>query len=190
MRNILLAATVTFGLLAGCNQGTDDDASGNTAANSGPVLPVTDNGLAQAPPTASLPTQAMAGEDAKKLMHDRHENYERFGKSMKAITGELKGDSPDLAKLREHAATYTELGPRMLTWFPPGTGPEAGKTKAKAEIWQKQQDFTTKAQAFNQAATAFATAAAGQDLAAVRAAHANLGKSCKACHDLYRAEEK
>lgn len=189
MRNILLAATVTFGLLAGCNQGADDDATGNTAANSGPVLPVTDNGVAAAP-AAALPTQTLAGEDAKKLMHDRHENYERFGKSMKAITGDLKGDSPDLTELRRHAATFTELGPRMLTWFPPGTGPEAGKTDAKAEIWQKPQDFTAKAQAFNQAATLFATAAAGQDLAAVRAAHANLGKSCKACHDLYRAEDK
>lgn len=190
MRNILLAATVTFGLLAACNQGPSDDAMGNTAANSGPVLPVTDNGAAPAAPTAGLPTQALSGEDAKRMMHDRHENYERFGKSMKAITGELKGDSPDLSKLREHATTYTELGPRLLTWFPPGTGPEAGKTEAKAEIWQKPQDFAAKAQAFNQAAAGFAAATAGQDLAAIRAAHANLGKSCKACHDLYRAEDE
>ena len=186
MRKTLLATAVTFGLLAGCGQGADEDAMGNTAANT-PVLPVTDNQLA-AVPAAALPTQALAGEDAKRLMNERHENYEKFGDSMKAITRELKGDSPNLAELRKHAATYTELGPRMLTWFPPGTGPDAGKTDAKAEIWQKPQDFTAKAQAFNQAATAFATAAAGQDLAAVRTAHANLGKSCKACHELYRAE--
>ena len=189
MRTNMLAAAVTFGLLAGCSQGPDDDASGNTAADSAPVLPVNDAG-AVAASVSGLPAQALAGEDAKRLMSERHENYEKFGDSMKAITRDLKGDSPNLAELRESAATFTTLGPRMLTWFPPGTGPEAGKTHAKAEIWQKPEDFTAKAQAFNQAATAFATAAAGQDLAAVRAAHANLGKSCKACHDLYRAEDK
>lgn len=189
MRNSFLAAAVTLGLLAGCSQGGDDDASGNTAANSASLLPVNDASAAVAP-VSGLPAQALAGDDAKKLMYDRHENYEKFGDSMKAITRDLKGDSPDLAALRKHAATYTELGPRMLTWFPPGTGPDAGKTDAKAEIWQKPEDFTAKAQTFNQAATAFATAAAGQDLAAIRAAHANLGKSCKACHDLYRAEDE
>ena len=187
MRTTLLVTTAALCLLSACRQGADDDAMGNTAANSAPVLPVTDNQVGAAP-AGALPAQALAGEDAKRMQHQRHENFERFGKSMKGITRELKGDSPDLAALRKHASTYTELGPKMLTWFPPGTGPEAGKTGAKAEIWQKPEDFTAKAQAFNQAATAFATAAAGQDIAAIRAAHGNLGKSCKACHDLYREE--
>ncbi len=39
-----------------------------------------------------------------------------------------------------------------------------------------------------EAAVAFQAATNGSDLAAIRAAHANLGKSCKACHDLYREE--
>lgn len=190
MRTSLLAfAAASACLLGGCSQASDDDASGNTAANSAATLPVTDNQAAAATPSG-LPAQALAGEDAKRMMHERHEYYEKFGDSMKAITRELKGDSPDLAAIRRNAATYTEFGPKLLTWFPPGTGPEAGKTHAKAEIWHSPQDFTAKANAFNQAATSFATAAAGQDIAAIRAAHANLGKSCKACHDLYRNEEK
>ena len=187
MRVIAIAAVAALGLLGACREGADDDAMGNTAANSPAAAPLP--GQAAAPPAGSLPAQALAGEDAKRMMHDRHENFERVGKAMKAITGDLKGDSPDLAELRTNAATFTQLGPQMLTWFPPGTGPDVGKTEAKAEIWQKPQDFTAKAQAFNQTATAFATAAAGQDLAAVRAAHANLGKSCKACHDLYREDD-
>ena len=133
MRISLLAVAVPLCLLAGCGQGADDDATGNTAANSAPVLPITDNQAATMT-GSGLPTQALAGEDAKKLMHDRHENYEKFGDSMKAITRELKGDSPDLAAIRRNASTYTELGPKLLTWFPPGTGPDVGKTEAKAEI--------------------------------------------------------
>jgi cytochrome c556 len=64
-----------------------------------------------------------------------------------------------------------------------------GKTEARAEIWQKPEDFAAKTQAFQQAATAFDSAAKGSDLAAIRSAHMDLGKSCKACHDLYREEE-
>ena len=84
----------------------------------------------------------------------------------------------------------TGAGPRSIpAWFPPGTGPDVGKTEAKAEIWQKPEDFAAKAQGFREAAAAFETAARGSDLAAIRSAHSNLGKSCKACHDSYREEE-
>ena len=64
-----------------------------------------------------------------------------------------------------------------------------GKTDAKAEIWQKPDDFEAKARDFETAAAAFKTAAAGNDVAAIRAAQGNLGKSCKACHDLYREKD-
>ena len=37
---------------------------------------------------------------------------------------------------------------------------------------------------------AFNQAAAGNDVAAIKKSFADLGNSCKACHDKYRAEEK
>ena len=184
MTRSLLAATALFALLAGCGE-ADDQASTNaptTAANA--------SATAAAPAGAqAIPAAAVSGEQARKVMHDRHENYEKFGDAMKVITNQLKGSSPDLAAVRQNAAVFTQLGPQMPSWFPPGSGPEAGETEAKAEIWQKPEDFAAKARAFNQAATAFQAAAQGNDVAAVRAAHANLGKSCKACHDLYRAPD-
>ncbi len=70
-----------------------------------------------------------------------------------------------------------------------GTGPDVGKTDARAEIWQKPEDFAAKADSFNKAGMAFQAAARGTDVAAMKAAHGDLGKSCKACHDLYREEE-
>ena len=186
MTRALLAATATFALLAGCGETAKDPAPTQATNAASPSAA----GNAAAPAGGQVfPTAAVSGEQAKRIMHDRHENYEAFGDSMKALSRELKSDTPDLAAVRQNAATFTDLGPRMVSWFPPGSGPEAGKTEAKAEIWQKPEDFSAKASAFNQAAVAFGAAAQGTDLAAIRAAHANLGKSCKACHDLYRAPE-
>lgn len=130
----------------------------------------------------------MEKEQALAFMKERHENYEKIGDAMKAVSRELKSESPDLAIVRQNAAAITEVAPRIRTWFPAGTGPDVGKTEAKAEIWQDPKDFAAKAVAFNEAAKAFQQASQGSDVAAIRAAHADLGKSCKACHDLYREE--
>ena len=184
MTRTLLAATAAFALLAACGETSDNGAATNTATAEAPA-----NSAAAPTGAQALPAAAVSGEQAKKVMHDRHENYEKFGDAMKAITRETKAGSPDLAAIRTNAATFTQLGPQMLSWFPPGSGPEAGKTDAKAEIWQKPEDFTAKARAFSAAATTFQAAAQGNDVAAIRAAHGNLGKSCKACHDLYRAPD-
>ena len=187
---IALITTAALVMLAGCGR-ADDDALGNTAANGAPVLPVTDENAAAAAnaTAATLPTQAVPREQAAALMEERHENYEKIGDAMKVISRELKGDSPDLAAVRQGAGTIATLAPQIPSWFPPGTGPDVGKTDAKGEIWQKPDDFVAKARAMNAAAQTFHQAAQGSDLNAIRAAHANLGKSCKACHDLYRAED-
>ena len=190
MRNFLISTAAALALLTGCNQSADDDATGNTAAaNSGPVLPITDEEAAAAnAATAALPTEPVAKDKAAAFMKQRHEDYEKIGDAMKVVSRELKGDSPDLAAVRQNAGIIASLAPRIPSWFPPGTGPDVGKTEAKAEIWQKPEDFAAKSKDFTAAARAFNTAAQGTDLAAIRAAHGAMGKTCKACHDLYREE--
>ncbi len=121
-------------------------------------------------------------------MHERHEGMEEIGDAMKLVSRELKASSPDLARVRDGAATIERLAPQLSRWFPPGTGPDVGKTEAKAEIWRRPEDFAGKRDSFQTAAQRFNAAAQGTDLAAIRAAHGELGKSCKACHDPYREE--
>ena len=174
-------------LLVACQQSAER-ASGNQAANAVDGNAAAPAGESSATAAIALPTEPVSGEAARKIQHDRHENYEKMGKAMKLVSRELKGDAPDLAKVREGAATMAAFAPQIASWFPPGSGPDAGKTEAKAEIWQKPDDFTAKIQSFVKASQAFKAAAAGTDLAAIRAAHGNLGKSCQACHDLYREE--
>ncbi len=182
MTKLLLAGAAAL-LVAGCNQASEGNnvmaeanASGEAASNA------VENAVAQSNATPLQKEQALA------LMEERHEAYERIGDSMKAITAQLRAESPDLARVRQEAATIAEFAPRVPSLFPAGTGPDVGRTEARAEIWQKPEDFAAKAGAFNEAAEAFNAAAQGSDVAAIRAAHANLGKSCKGCHDLYREE--
>jgi cytochrome c556 len=63
-----------------------------------------------------------------------------------------------------------------------------GKTGAKPDIWQNAQDFSTKLHNFQLAAASFNAAAAGPDAAAIKTRFTELGNTCKACHDKYRAE--
>lgn len=124
---------------------------------------------------------------AKAVMHERHEGMELVGKTNKILNRELKG-TPDMAVVRNAAATMNGLARKASGWFPAGTGPDVGKTGAKAEIWQKPEDFAAKVKAFQLAANNLNTAARGGNAAAIAAAHGELGKSCKSCHDSYRAK--
>nr|WP_295375329.1 cytochrome c [uncultured Sphingosinicella sp.] len=170
-------------LLAACNS-TNEVSEPLAEANASGTEASTavENAVQQSNATPLEKQQALA------LMEERHEGYEKIGDAMKAISRELKAESPNLAGVRTGAGTIAELAPKVPGWFPAGTGPDVGKTEARAEIWQKPEDFAAKAQEFRQAAAAFNAAAAGSDLGAIRSAHGNLGKSCKGCHDLYREE--
>jgi cytochrome c556 len=183
MRLVALTALATLSLTA-CNQSDNGSATLAEANTTGAeAANAVENAILEA---AGTPLQK---EQALKVMKDRHENYEKIGDAMKVIGRELKGDSPDLAQVRQRADVIATLAPQVKTWFPQGTGPDVGKTDAKAEIWQKPEDFAAKARDLETAAAAFQTAAQGTDVAAIRAAHGNLGKSCKACHDLYREKD-
>lgn len=170
-------------LVAGCGP-----EQANEAAESGNLVHSAETRTGGSEPDTASAVLVDA-ETARRLMNERHENYEKIGDAMKKVTRELKADSPDLQAVREGATVIATLAPQIPSWFPAGTGPDVGKTEAKAEIWQRPDDFRAKAAAMNEAAQAFRAAAAGTDVEAMRAAHADLGQSCKACHDLYREED-
>ena len=137
---------------------------------------------------ASAATLKVGGAPAARVMHERHEGMETIGKNFKALHREFDSASPFAPAVRTGAVQIADLSKKASGWFPAGTGPEAGKTGAKPEIWQNPQDFAAKLSAFQKASLAFQTAAAGNDMTAAKARFADLGGSCKACHDKYRAE--
>jgi len=137
---------------------------------------------------ASVAFAALPKTKALAIMHERHEGMEKIGDTNKLLRREIISSSPFMPAIQSGAATIAGLSVRANGWFPKGTGPELGKTGAKPEIWQKPQDFTAKLRSFQAAAQAFNAAARSGDMNAIKARYADLGGSCKACHDPYRAE--
>lgn len=137
--------------------------------------------------TAAAPARISPAK-AKAIMHERHEGMELVGKTNKILNRELKSDKPDMAVVRKAAGMLNGLARRAGGWFPAGTGPDVGKTGAKAEIWQTPQDFAAKLKAFQVAANNLNTAARSGNAAAAATAYGDIGKNCKACHDSYRGK--
>lgn len=135
-------------------------------------------------------TVKVSGAQAVQVMHDRHEGMETIGKTAKAINRELQGSSPNMTLIHAGAGQIADLSRKASNWFPAGTGPDVGKTGAKPEIWQpqNQKDFAAKLHNFQAAAQAFNVAAMSGEVNAIKAKFGDLGGTCKACHDKYRTE--
>jgi cytochrome c556 len=138
--------------------------------------------------SAVLAAKPLTKAQALSVMHERHEGMEDIGKQNKVLRRELTASSANLAAVRAATATVARHSAEAAHWFPAGTGPDVGNTGAKAEIWQKPQDFSAKLHNFQVAARALDAAARAGDLSAIKARYADIGGTCKACHDSYRTD--
>ena len=182
MRLVLLS--VPLMLLAACG-GPQTSQANNAQAN------MSNTASPPATATASVTADAfspVSGDEAKSVMHERHEGMEAIGKANKAIKRGLESAPPDLATVRASAAKIADLSQKASGWFHAGTGPDVGKTGAKPEIWQNTPDVAAKLAAFQKAAAAFNSTATGNDVDAIKTSFGQLGQACKACHDKYRSE--
>jgi cytochrome c556 len=190
MRLMLLSAAAGL-LLAACG-GPQSSQANNVQANisndARPQETAAASAVTGTGSGASVPMSPVAGDQAKALMHERHEGMESIGKASKAIHDQLQSGSPDLGLVRSSASKITDLSQKASGWFHAGTGPDVGKTGARPEIWQNPQDFSAKLANFQVAAKAFQEAANGNDIAAIKAKLGPLGQACKACHDKYRSK--
>ena len=124
--------------------------------------------------------------DAQKT---RHHHYEELGDAFKAVRDNSKGDSPDWAALEKAANTVVAATIDQQQWFPKGTGPETGKTRALPEVWSKPDEFTAAQKMFTDRAPKLLAAVKAKDVAGVQAAFKEVGGACKNCHDTFRAPE-
>jgi cytochrome c556 len=135
---------------------------------------------------AGLTAMAATPLEAQKT---RHEHYEHLGDAFKSIRDQSKADSPDWATLQKAADVVQKASKDQIQWFPKGSGPEAGKTRALPEIWSKPADFEAAMKMFEDRAPALAAAVKAKDVAAVNDAFKSLGGACKNCHDNFRGPE-
>lgn len=141
--------------------------------------------LAVAAPVGVL----IAAQSAGELQKARHHHYHELGDAFKTVRDQTRAGSPDMAKIKAAAQVINEASIDQGRWFPAGTGPEAGKTRALAEIWTRPEDFKAAQKGFSDAAPKLLAAANAGDLSAVKTTYGDLGKACKNCHETFRGPE-
>ena len=75
-----------------------------------------------------------------------------------------------------------------LPWAAFTTGSQAGSS-AKPEVWSDAAGFKQAQQKFEAAVVKLSDVSGSGDLEKLRTAFGDVGASCKACHDSYRAKK-
>lgn len=124
-------------------------------------------------------------EDAIKY---RQSVFTVMGNHFARIGAMAQGRVPfDAAAAARDAALVNTLSTLPFTAFAAGTD-KGMPNRARAEVWSKQADFEAKARDMQAAVARLDEAAKAGTLDALRAAAGNVGGTCKACHDDFRAE--
>ena len=153
-------------------------------------------GLALAGAALLLPVGFAAADDpgvADIIKTRQHKLKDIVGKDAKEISDQLKSGSLDKAVIQSDASEIDKTLKDLPTWFPKGSGPEAGiKTAAKPEIWEHPDEFHKAYEDAQAAADNFAKVAetSGGDMSAVGPAFMTLGKACGGCHKPFRVKQE
>lgn len=143
--------------------------------------------LALASLTGGLATAAQADDIGDAITY-RQSAMEVIAWQLGPMSQMVKGDIDyDAEAFAERARRVANLAPLPWEGFIEGSYDHKG-TDALTKIADNREDFDSKAQAFQDAAMQLAEVAGDGSFDAVRAQFAKLGRSCKACHDDYRAE--
>jgi len=100
--------------------------------------------------------------------------------------GKLDYDAKLASSLADNLLQLSQMNTARM-WPKGSDGDEYLDSDALPEIWKDGSEFAKREQAFKDAVAELATAA-GAGQSELRAKVGELGKSCKACHDDYRAE--
>ena len=126
--------------------------------------------------------------------HEAAEDVAKYRQSiMKALSGHngairliVAGKAGDPDRLTDHIAAIAGLAAEVNAVFPAGSNLEDDETRSA--IWDDAEGFAKAVEQFEEAAGALHTAAGGamQD---IDAAHRELGKACKGCHEEFRVDD-
>jgi cytochrome c556 len=129
----------------------------------------------------AISTQAFAQADV-------NEKRQKLMKSQSAAAKEIKAavESKNYATVEAKAKDIMGTADQIPGAFPKGS--TTGKTKAKAEIWEKNADFVKHAKALSKSAGELAAAAKAGNDAEVGVKLNAMGDACSSCHKAFRAK--
>ncbi len=119
----------------------------------------------------------------------RQKKFKQLGKNFKTISDNAKAGTPASDDALAAIETVGKLAPKLKSWFPEGSGPEAGvETEALPAIWTDAEGFAAATAEFETAVATLVAAGASADGDAIKTAFGNVGKTCGSCHDNYRED--
>lgn len=123
------------------------------------------------------------------VQEQRHDLMESSKDAAKPVGEMLKGERAfNAAIVMESFGTWEHVASTAGSLFPEGS--ETGyDTRAKEAVWTDRAGFEQALEEFS-AAVSEAVEAAPQNLEALKAAAGPVFKSCKNCHESYRAEKE
>ncbi len=132
--------------------------------------------------TLFISSQLFAQED---IIEKRQKLMKSNSAAAKAIKKAV--EEKDYATVEVKAKDIMGNAEKISDLFPKGS--TKGKTKAKAEIWEKWDEFSKNPGKLKKAASELADAAKAGDEAGVTAKVKALSGACKGCHEPFRAEK-
>lgn len=139
--------------------------------------------------TLATSVQVVAHFDDKEPMQSYRQSYFTLvAMNFGPIAAMVKGEMPwDDARLKTFANELAALGSMDVSRaFAPGS--DKGKTRAKPEIWDNQDDFKADLEDLRSALAGLQVAAGSGDKKIIAEATGTAGKACKACHDEYKSK--
>lgn len=143
---------------------------------------------------AQTPAPAKSAADAKVAIEARQAHFKEIKKSFEPLGAMLKpasngGRELDTALVATNAVRLQALAADIPSKFNVDTRAfKDTKTDARDAIWASAADFKAKADAMGTAAAAAATVAKTGDAGATKKALIDMGKTCGACHDNFKAK--
>jgi cytochrome c556 len=140
-----------------------------------------------------LAVNASANEAMEKAVKARQGLFQVYAFNLGQLGAMAKGAVDYDAEAAQTAAdnlmaAVSIKGGAMWPQGSDNTGPMKGKTRAKPEGWTTWPEISKRQEDMVTAVTALQPAA-GQGLDALKGAIGDVGKSCKACHEDFRAKE-
>jgi len=131
---------------------------------------------------ALFSTDAFAQSDVIEKRQAAMKNNSADVKAIKAAV-----ESKDYATIETKAKDIMGTAEKIPSLFPKGS--TKGKTKAKAEIWENNDDFVKHAKTLGKTAGELAAAAKAKNDAEVGVKLKALGETCDSCHKQFRASK-
>ncbi len=115
---------------------------------------------------------------------ERRNIMKQVGAATRTGTQFVKGEAPfDLAKAKEVLQVYAVAADKTHAYFPE-TSKTGGETTASPKIWESQEDFRARFDAW--AKDIEKAKAQTKDLETFKAEFTTLTKACGSCHQAYR----